>query len=206
MPDSPYSTVTRTRPTFMADQLGREHLALFPAKLDPAAFPTSVAVTATVAAGGAAIGATTVPVAALSGPIPATTILDFGGSKFARLTADAASGATSVGVTPLPLALDAADAATYPGTGHRTIEGGTLVGRTYAERDAGANFGPATVASDDEQYLTAFDVADADKDASAVLLEHEYRVKENYLPNWANLPTATKTKIRALYNCLVGQD
>jgi hypothetical protein len=52
----------------------------------------------------------------LSGPIPSGTILDFTGTgKFAKLTADAAVGATSLAVEALPQALVSTDAATFPG-------------------------------------------------------------------------------------------
>jgi hypothetical protein len=44
--------------------------------------------------------------------------------------------------------------------GRKPIASGTLLGRTYAERDAKTGFGPAA-ATDDEIYLLAFDVTDA---------------------------------------------
>lgn len=87
------------------------------------------AVVATVGAAGAAIGATSVPVAALTGAIPSGTTLDFGGAKFARLTAAAASGATTLTVAALPTALVSGDTATYaPPGSKKTMLAGTAVG------------------------------------------------------------------------------
>lgn len=88
------------------------------------------AFTVTVGTGGAAIGATTVPVTALPGALPSGVTLDFGGAKFARLTAAAAAGATSLTVTALVTALVAGDVATYTGaaTGKKRLLAGTVVG------------------------------------------------------------------------------
>lgn len=74
-----------------------------------AALPSTV----TVAVAGAAIGATTVPVAALTAAIPTGRRLVFlpGSNKTARLTAPAAIGATSLTVEALAVALVSADSA-----------------------------------------------------------------------------------------------
>lgn len=72
-------------------------------------------VTVDVGAAGASAGATSVPCNALSGPIPSGAILDFGTTKFAVLTADAATGATSLTVRAIPTALVDADVTTYIG-------------------------------------------------------------------------------------------
>ncbi|HEY6872690.1 MAG TPA: choice-of-anchor D domain-containing protein [Geobacteraceae bacterium] len=77
-------------------------------------------VTATVGAGGAAAGATSIPVAALSGAIPNGTLLDFvsngtGALTVARLTAAVAKGDTQLLVAPLPTALASGDSATFEG-------------------------------------------------------------------------------------------
>lgn len=73
--------------------------------------------TVTVATGGAALNATTVPVNALSAAIATGTVLYFAGSKLARLSAASASGATSLAVTALPQALAAGEAATVTTAG-----------------------------------------------------------------------------------------
>ena len=75
----------------------------------------NTAVTVTVAAAGAAQGATSIPVTALSGAIPTGTTLDFGAAKFARLTAAAPSGATTLTVAPLTIPLPGSATATYAG-------------------------------------------------------------------------------------------
>jgi hypothetical protein len=83
-----------------------------------------------VGAAGAAGGATSVPVGALSAAIPNGTTLDFGGAKFARLTAAAAAGALTLTVAALPTALVSTDTATYTtaGTGGKFLKAGTCVG------------------------------------------------------------------------------
>lgn len=175
------------------------------ARLDAAQFTKTDAVTATVGVAGAAQGAITVPVAALSGPIPSGTLLDFTGSaKFARLTAAAAAGATSLTVEALPTALVSGDTATYAGVARlKTIPSGTLVGRTYTERDANTGYGPA-VNTDDEIYLLAYDVPDADTNPECALYRHGALVKENYLPGWTALASNLKTAVRSNYQTISG--
>lgn len=73
-------------------------------------------IAAVVGAAGAAQGATSVPVAALSGPIASGTVLQFSATKSATLTAAAATGATSLTVSALPVALVSTDTA-YGGYG-----------------------------------------------------------------------------------------
>lgn len=201
-----FNEIQSTPPVWMGDYSGRESIMPVPVKLDPAAFNGEDAVRVTVGAAGAAADAVTVPVDALPGPIPAGTVLDFGDKKFARLTAAAAAGAVTLAVAALATALADDDTATYPGTGKKRVPSGTLIGRTYAERDAGNPWGPADVAGDDELYLTARDAADLSKDNDTEIYRHNRVVKENYLPGWAGLSNAVKTKIRALYQCIKGVD
>ena len=92
------------RPGFVGDVLSREHLLPGGAKIDAAAFNSADAIKAMVGAAGAAIGATSVPVAALSARIPANSILNFGTLAPVVATvgvAGAAQGATSVPVAAL---------------------------------------------------------------------------------------------------------
>ncbi len=150
-----------TAAAWAGDYFNREHMIPGGAKLDPAQFNDTDAVTVTVGAAGAAAAATSVPVAALLGPIPNGTVLSFGTTKFATLTAAAATGATTLTVSPIPTALVSGDTATYPGVGtSKTVQSGTVVGRTLTERNAGTAFGPAG-AADDEVYIVCFDVLDA---------------------------------------------
>lgn len=164
------------------------------------------AVTITVGAAGAAIGATSIPVTpTLTDNVPSGTILSFGAGKFARLTAPATTGATILTVEALPASLAAGNMAYYSATGRKTIESGTLVGRTYAERDAGIGYSPWS-ATDEEAHLLFFDVHDVttDNECELYMSKAGSVVYENLLPNWTNLPTAQKTFIRQNYNCLVG--
>lgn len=200
-----FNTNEITSPVWAGDFLSREHLLPGGIKLDAAQFPKTDAVVVTVGAAGAAIDATTVPVDALPGALPNGTLLDFGGKKFARLTAAAASGATSLTVSALATALVDNDTATYAGSAdaRATVLSGTPVGRTYAERTTGDAFGPAA-ASDDEIFLVAFDVTDVTEDARAEAYRPGGVVKENFLPNFANIASGVLTKIRALYQTTRG--
>ncbi len=74
----------------------------------------------------------------------------------------------------------------------RFVESGTVVGRTYAERDAGTGFGPVALdgsnnITDNEVYLLLHDVYDVDEDASATF----YRPGRLVYERW--LPAATRT-------------
>lgn len=82
--------------------------------------------------------------------------------------------------------LQAADFA-EDANGRRYVESGTLVGRTYVERDGGRGFGPAAfdasgVLTDTETYLLLHDVYDADFDASATFYRPGSVVYERFLP------------------------
>ncbi|MGL5926362.1 MAG: hypothetical protein ACRC32_25990 [Chroococcidiopsis sp.] len=161
----------------------------------------------TVAAAGAAAGATTIPLqSAIASAVPSGKILDFtGAGKFAKLTAAAAEGATSLTVEALPQALVAGDMAYYSMGDYLLVQSGTLVGRTYAERDAGIGYGPYAT-GDEEAHLLMFDVHDAltDNEAELYMAKSNNVVYENFLPNWTSLSTEIKTFIRANYNCLIG--
>jgi len=90
--------------------------------------------------------------------------------------------------------------------GKKYIPAGTLIGRTFAERTAGTGFSPATVASDDEIYLLAFDVVDAITEDDCELYRHGSLVKENFLPGYSGLSAPTLAKIQELYTCTLGED
>jgi hypothetical protein len=88
---------------------------------------------------------TTITVAALSGPIPAGTILQFSGAGagFAKLTAAAIAGATTLTVEALPEDIDNAATALFPG--------GTIQARlTAAAAKAGT-----TLTVDELQFIIA---------------------------------------------------
>lgn len=153
-------------------------------------------------------GATSLAVDELTGPIPDDTILDFGGGKYAKLAAAAAAAATSLTIDPLVGTLYDNDEAWYAGVREFSIPSGTAVGRTIAERDNEDPFGPA-VSTDDEFYLIVFEVRDAEKNDEVELYRPGSLVAENYLPNWTNAAVWTsgmKTKLRSVYQCILGED
>lgn len=192
-----------TSPVWAADFLNREHLVPGGAKLDAAQFFAADGVLVTLGAAALA-AATSITVAALPGPIPSGTLLDFGANKFARTTALAAAGATTIAVSALPTALAGTETARYAGIGSRGVPSGTLIGRTIAERDAGTPFG-AWVAGDEEVYLIAFDVTDPTVNNDVDLYRHRSIVKENFLPGWLTLWTAgMKAALRLAYDCTSG--
>ncbi len=203
-----FDEISSSPPVWMGDYSSRESILPVPAKVNAAAFLAEDGAEAVVGAAGAAANAVSIPLkTVLKNKIPSGTTLTFNAAtkKFATLTADAPAGANSLAVSAIPTALVEDDKATYAGVGKKRIPSGTLIGRTYAERDAGTGYGPADVTTPDDQiYLTARDIADADKNDDIELYRHNRTVKENYLPGWTGLATAVKNKIRALYACVKG--
>lgn len=194
---------TLSSPIWAADFLNREHLVPGGARLDTAQFYNTDSVLVTVASSALA-NATSITVSALTGAIPSGTVLDFGTTKFARLTANAAAGATTLTVAALPTALAGAETARYLGVGYDTVPSGTLLGRTISERDAGTGFGP-WASGDEEVYLLAFDVTDVSVNADVELYRNFSIVKENLLPSWTTAWTSNmKTALRAAYRCTSG--
>lgn len=197
---------SKTSPIWTNDYLDRDHLIPGGAKADAAQFFAADSVIVDVGAAGAAAGAVAVPVSpALSGPIPSGTVLDFGGAKFAVLTAAAAAGAVTLAVRALPTALVDADIATYAGVKPRALPGGTVVGRTITERNASTPYGPAG-AADDEVYIVAFDVSDLTRVNDIELVRPNTVIKENFLPNYATLAAGVLTKLRDKYVCIRGSE
>lgn len=211
---------TRSSPRWLADFGGRDSFIPAPAKIDASAFSNLAGVKVVLTAN-AAVDATSLTVTALTAPtiadgvviatgntiIPIGAVLDFGGKKLARVTANAVIGATTISVAALGTALVSGDTTYYARNGQKFIPSGTPVGRTYAERDAGTGFGPWAVA-DEEKYISAFDVVNAAVDNDIVLVRHFKVIKENYLPQFDAVLTGTAimTDIRALYQCIKGTD
>lgn len=205
-----YGTIAEIgSPRWLQDFRSRDHLIPGGIKLDAAAFPKEGTVVVTVAAAGAPLAAVSIPLASAIPAglkIPSGTVLNFTGvGEFALLTADANPGATALTVEALDAAIEAGDTATYVGTGKRLVKSGTFVGRTIAERDAAAPFGPvADGDADAESYLLAFSVEDLDEDNDGVLVRPGSVVKENYLPNIAAYTATQLTRLRARYHCVRG--
>ncbi|MBW3635371.1 MAG: hypothetical protein KY445_02750 [Armatimonadetes bacterium] len=194
-----------TAPMWLADFGDREKLHLAPIKLDNTAFAGMFGTFAIVGAI-AALDATTITVAALSNPIPVGTVLDFGGKKFARLTAAAPKGATTLAVSPLATALAVGDVATYKGAGVVSVPSSTYVGRTAAEATAKAPYGPVAV-GDTDRLLVHSIVWDVNVDSSATAVRRLVaQVKENFLVDWPRI-SADATLLgylRADYQCIKG--
>lgn len=82
------------------------------------------------------------------------------------------------------------------------VPSGTVIGRTYAERDAGDGFGPAD-ALDDEIFILLFDVEDPDVSPECELYRHGSLVAENLLPGWGGLAAGIQTALRANYQTII---
>lgn len=104
-----------------------------------------------------------------------------------------------------PHKLDPA-AFTANGAGKKVCLGGTLLGRTYAEKDAGTGFGP-WAAGDEEVAFAAFDVLDIDKLADVELIKPhiKFQIKKNYLPVALNASQLTAARV-AGYDMINGYD
>jgi hypothetical protein len=168
---------------------------------------------------------TAITVAALSGPIPAGTVLEFSGSGagFAKLSAAAAQGATSLVVEALAQDIDNAATAVFEGgdqiarvttaaiTGATTIAvedlplgiaddsealfaGGTIQARlTTAAAD-----GATSLVVDELQF------ADSETDPSFTGVRPGSRVAENFLPDQASYSDAAKlAALRAAYQTMI---
>lgn len=77
---------------------------------------------------------------------------------------------------------------------------GTVVGRTFAEADAGAKFGPAA-ALDEEVFVLAFNASEY---GEAVLYRPGSTIRINYLPGYDVLAAEVKALVRTAYNCIQG--
>jgi hypothetical protein len=208
MPGVTWNDNARTQPKWAADRLDpNTHLMPFPAKIDPNQFQdgNGIRVQASATTAAAAIA---LPVVALPGAIPAGTLLQFGDAgENVRVTTAAAKGAVSLVVDPLPQQIESGDVAVYSKYGRKSIASGTLVGRTYTERDANTAFGPADD-PDDEFFIVAFDVQDAIENNDIELVRPGTVIKENHLPDWAAIAAdaALLAKLRATYRCIKGVD
>jgi hypothetical protein len=202
---------TFAKPAWQAEQLTPDKLLPGGARLIPAQFPRQDRVTFTLAAGAVTIGSarTITFTAPLTGAIPAGTVLDLGAGaestrKMLTLPTGAAKGATSItdGVVA-GAALAGGESGTYAGVGPRVIPSGTLVGRTFAERASNTGYGPAADSGDDEIFLTATVVIDADINPDVTLIRHDTLIYENKLPNWATMGSTQQGLIRARYDCII---
>lgn len=204
MPGITYTDNTITSPVWAADYLSRDHLVPGPIELDPSAFDPQGTVRGTVTVNDADVNATetSITVVALPVAIPAGTVLQFSGAGagFAKVTAAAAAGATSLTVEALPEDIDNGATATYLAltTNAKRVVAGTYVGRTFAERETNSPFGPCT-SGDEERFLIAFDILDLDDDASGTAVRPGTAIKENFLPEYSSMSSTIKGYLRADY-------
>lgn len=188
----------RTPPAWAGDGLNPETILPGGIKLEASQFTSAELTIAAIAA----VNAISITLSSgLTREIQQGDVIDFGEKKFARATAPAAVGATTVAVSPIPTALAIGDTGNFSGL--KFIPSGTLVGRTFAERTAGTGFGPA-VSTDDEIFLLAFDVPDAVQNPFGAVYRYTCLVFENYLPGWTPMSTDLKTAIRNRYQCMLG--
>lgn len=191
------------RPDWAADEFSAHCLLAAGTQVELSEFGFSDAQTLTLSGTASAGSAVALALTkALEYDIQKGQILDFGSDKYLTLTQRGERGDTTI---TGDLAANTADADSYvhPGISGRTVvRSGQLVGRTYAERAAGAGFGVADVANDDEIYLVAFQNEYAEQDAGITLVRHDFLVYENRLPGWAEMSAAEQAKVRELYNCI----
>lgn len=102
--------------------------------------------------------------------------------------------------------LNAADF-TAGSDGKKFVPSGTVVGRTYAERDISQGYGPAAVA-DDEVHIVYHDVEDAlhINDCTLYRGKAGLIVKETFLPGFSGLASGVKALVRAAYNSVRAAD
>lgn len=91
---------------------------------------------------------------------------------------------------------------------NNVVYSGALVGRTYADREAGIGYGPVDLATDDDGqiFLLLHDVNFDDDflgvDGQCSLCRHGCQVAESSIPGWAAMDAATQGKIRQLYQTI----
>lgn len=191
------------QPAWVAEPIGPQNMVSGGAQVDPAQFPSSDGFVVTVTAAATASTSATIAVAALKERIPYGYILNFGGTKYAALNSAAKKGDTVLSAN-LSANLTGNETSTYAGvTGRKPLGAATLVGRTYAEQEAGTPFGPAS-ATDEEVYLLAFDTPDAAANPECELLRHQTLVRPHLIPGWADMPTNIKALVRTNYQCVRG--
>lgn len=191
------------QPAWATEPIGPQNMIPGGGQVDPTMFASSDAFTVTVTTAETASPTATIAVEPIDGSIPAGYTLNFGSGKYATLNTTAKKGATSLDAR-LASNLVGSESALYAGvSGKKFIPAGTLVGRTYAERDAHFRFGPYAP-GDEEVYLLAFDTPDASINPECELLRHQTLVRDHLLPGWATLPPQTQTIIRQLYQCVRG--
>lgn len=97
-----------------------------------------------------------------------------------------------------------AAAGDWSGLTANIVPAGTLVGRTNAEKLAGADFGPAEDA-DDEVFIVADETSvAAGSDRGTNLVRHGSVIKYDFLPSWAGASATLKGKLHGFYTLIKG--
>jgi hypothetical protein len=204
MRDQTLSGYDLQQPEWCGDFLDRARLLPGGGKIDSTQFAARPAVRVTLTAA-AALGATSLTVTALTAALPPGTALNFGGSGLiAYANEGAAAAATTIAVSPLARAIPLGASYLTPAVPHPFVPSGTVVGRTFAQRDAKSPFHVA-LDTDDEIFLVAFGRrVDVVNDVDLVRPAKNVVVKENFLPGFAALSATVKGKLRAAYTCTIG--
>jgi hypothetical protein len=205
-------SVTLTPPIWAGEFLSPQRLIPAGGKLNLSEFFPTDSVLVTVS-GANAQGATTLNVTALPTPtgwssgtiIPNGTTIHFGGDEYATVNdASVLPGDTAITVLALTQALEGGETGRYTGTGKITVPSGTVVGRTFAERDSNTRYGPATT-GDEDVFIVAFDEPSiVENDGDVTLVKPGTVIKENFLPGWAGLSAAVKALVRDRYVTQLG--
>lgn len=205
MPGVTWTSNTLQQSDWAAEELHAEKLLNAGTQLDISQFNFSDSQVLTLVAGAVVAGSnkTLTLTKALSSDIPVGTILDFGSGEFFALTTKGSKGSTSL-VGTLAADVEGGESTIWKGvSGQVLVPDGTLLGRTYTERANGDGFGPAVAASDDEIYLSAFQVERGEIDAGVTMLRYGTLIYENKLPDWETYDATTKAKVRSLYQCII---
>jgi len=128
--------------------------------------------------------------------------IEYGGAEMTSAPVWAGDFFDREHVLPGGARLDAA-AFAADGTGRKLVVSGTLVGRTYTERAAGAAFGPAAD-TDNEVFVVVFDVDDAARNPDVDLYRPGSVLREDRLPGFGGLSAALQGKVRSAYVTIIG--
>lgn len=186
----------------------RDHMEVFPAKLNQSAWVNSYGVDIQVA-GAAVQGATTVTIVAAQAPLPSvqpvsslhqmllpvgqSVLFDPANAKVAILSQPLYQGDTTLHVQPLPTALTGTEDAKVSRQGTIFVSDGQLAGRNWSGSYDGTEQFVPVGSSDPESFaecfLIQFPVVNLwqNNDVEFVRSFRAVTVKKNYLPNYAQM-------------------
>ncbi len=203
---------TNEQPAWMAEPLGHNTLIPGGARVDTSTFSGLVLQTATVD-GAHAAGVTSIAIdPAFDGEkMLAGTFMEFAAvpGTFVRLSDTVVNGDVALPVFDTPAALADNDVLNHV-LDPKIIQAGSIVGRTFAQRDANTPFHLA-LDTDEEFYIVAFGVVSQFGDAleaemDVTLVRHASLIKENLLPTFATESATIQAALRAAYQMTIGVD